>query len=421
MLRSLQVTRFKSIHDATLDFGRVNLFIGGNGSGKSNILEAIGILSSCLSDLSEVELMKRGVRLSLPTLFKSAFRAHRLDPKLDLVATFDEDVAYRASIKAGDSSQNLRFFSESAKVGRKTFLARTPKDVTIGKHNVPKGHFDPTQGLWGGSKNVRILENFPDCLGAELDRMARYAIYAPQTAFLRGTENPTLPIKPLGLHGDGLPAAIDHLLTLRRKWEREAPDRFDLFNEILNIVWLPGWTSALWVGPHNRRFVPASVLTGKSTLYLVDKFMRDGRNRLSAHDSSEGTLYLLFIVALLLHPDAPKIFAIDNVDNALNPNITREMLRAIITAACDGRFTQAGMGPQQVFLTSHNPTSLDAFDLFDDNQRVFVVQRDQKGATTVERLTIPAGWDREDWVKAAGGKSLSELWIENLIPGALGL
>jgi hypothetical protein len=73
-----------------------------------------------------------------------------------------------------------------------------------------------------------------------------------------------------------------------------------------------------------------------------------------------------------------------------------------------------------VFLTSHNPTALDAFDLFDDNQRIFVVSRDAKGITTITRLQPEKGWTRSDWIKAMEGRSLSERWIENEIPGALG-
>ena len=48
MLKKLTVERFKSIRYATLDLGRINLFIGGNGAGKSNILEATGVLSAAV-------------------------------------------------------------------------------------------------------------------------------------------------------------------------------------------------------------------------------------------------------------------------------------------------------------------------------------------------------------------------------------
>ena len=81
---------------------------------------------------------------------------------------------------------------------------------------------------------------------------------------------------------------------------------------------------------------------------------------------------------------------------------------------------QLGCGPRQVFLTSHNPTSLDAFDLFDDDERVFVVERNQEGHTTVTRLKPPDGMSRKEWFQAKNGRNLSQLWLDGEIRGALG-
>jgi hypothetical protein len=80
----------------------------------------------------------------------------------------------------------------------------------------------------------------------------------------------------------------------------------------------------------------------------------------------------------------------------------------------------ATLGAKQVFLTSHNPTSLDAFDLFDDDQRVFVVRRNEKGHTTAERLRPNPKQTREEWQLAMNGRNLSQVWLDGDIPGALG-
>ena len=72
-----------------------------------------------------------------------------------------------------------------------------------------------------------------------------------------------------------------------------------------------------------------------------------------------------------------------------------------------------------MFLTSHNPTALDAFDLFNDDQRVFVVSRNDKGNTVTERLLPKEGVTRDDWAAEYSGMNLSQLWIEGVIPGAL--
>ena len=46
MIRTIQINGFKSIESASVELGRVNCFIGANGVGKSNILEAIGVLGA---------------------------------------------------------------------------------------------------------------------------------------------------------------------------------------------------------------------------------------------------------------------------------------------------------------------------------------------------------------------------------------
>ena len=46
MIRKVRVNNYKSIVDVALDLGRVTVLIGANGSGKSNILEAIALASA---------------------------------------------------------------------------------------------------------------------------------------------------------------------------------------------------------------------------------------------------------------------------------------------------------------------------------------------------------------------------------------
>jgi len=46
MIRSVKISYFKSIRELEIDLGRVTVLIGANGSGKSNVLEAIGIASA---------------------------------------------------------------------------------------------------------------------------------------------------------------------------------------------------------------------------------------------------------------------------------------------------------------------------------------------------------------------------------------
>ncbi|HYO68605.1 MAG TPA: AAA family ATPase [Archangium sp.] len=46
MITKIHIQNFKSILDYTLELGRINVFIGENGAGKTNILEAFATASA---------------------------------------------------------------------------------------------------------------------------------------------------------------------------------------------------------------------------------------------------------------------------------------------------------------------------------------------------------------------------------------
>jgi len=134
-------------------------------------------------------------------------------------------------------------------------------------------------------------------------------------------------------------------------------------------------------------------------------------NTLYAYDVSEGAVYVLFVLCLLLHKSSPKFFALDNIDSTLNPGLVTSLVLEMakhLSAEQD----------KQVLLTSHNPTTLDAMDLFNDAQRLFVVERGAGGGTTIRRIKPPDGITREKWGELLHQVKLSELWLSGSI-GAL--
>ena len=415
MLNKLHIAGFKTIVDSTLEFGRVNLFIGANGSGKSNILEAIGVLSSALGrDITDVELQRKGVRLSVPALFKSAYKNRKLRATFDLKAELDDGVSYDVSITASDYSGTLRFFSEHIRYNNKKYLGRSNHGISVYGFHGSQEDISKERGIWDRYGEVI---NAPSALSTALNGLAKFCVYAPQTPFLRGTDIEAIPVKPLGLYGGGLPQAALAVLHMRQNSRGKVRE---LVDRVLQLVWMPGWADQFSVGKFRPDLVSSKVLTGESTLYFRDKFMKSGRNTLSAYDGSEGSLYLLFIAILVLHSEAPKMFALDNVDNSLNPSATRGLLEILLDLTCSDAFSKHGLGPEQLFLTSHNPTALDAFDLFNEDHRVFVVKRNDSGYTEVTRLKPHPGMTPDDWVRVRKGKNLSEMWIGGLIPNALG-
>ncbi|HEX5184962.1 MAG TPA: AAA family ATPase [Allosphingosinicella sp.] len=421
MLQTLTIKRFKSIYESTLRFGRANLFIGANGAGKSNVLEALGVLSAALSrGLEPTILDSRGVRLSLPHVFKSSFKNTDLPKHFRLEAQFSHG-RYECSIRSGPRRSFLEFHSEALFDGEKKVFGRGPNGLKV-----------DTTLLDASVKDLKRVENSrsvwdiisPFCkistgLRSDLEEFTQYTIYSPQTAVMRGLAIDTRVIEPLGLTGSGLASAFNDALH----WQgRLSGEKRESFQKILNIIWAPGWADQVRVRGFDPAIVPPSVKGEGLLLYIRDKFMKTNRNFLSAFDASEGTLYLIFVAALLLHPDTPTTFALDNVDGTLNADLVRRLTDTLVHA-CTSESRMAGRKVYQTFVTSHHPSSLDSFDIFSSDQRIFVARRRDTdpalGSTYFEALVPPPDVSKSDWVTRKGGRNLSELLLENMIPGAL--
>ena len=422
MITRLTIERFKSIRKASFKPGRVNLFIGGNGAGKSNALEAIGVVSAALErGISDDDLSRKGVRITPPELMKSAFKHFELPRTLQITAEFPDEIAYRMNLSGSQEDTILAFFSEKCTHGGDRIFGRSPRGSSVLGESIPR-KLSRYRSLWD---QVRNAFEFPPAVENALESLYKFAIYTPQTDFLRGVKNGRVNTPPIGLHGEGLPEAVRGLLKQPRRSGRrrrtKKKTKYELANRAIRLATLPQWANSVEVGKVQEYMASRDMLDRKEDMvYFIDKFMHLKRNTLSVYDSSEGTLFLLFAAVLLSHDKSPRVFALDNVDSALNPAMTRALLEAVIEITNTSHKANLDIGPRQVFLTSHNPSSLDAFDLFDPHQRIFVVERNDEGHTEITRLRPKKGISREDWYEAANGRSLSQLWLDGWIRGALG-
>ena len=425
-LSSYEISRFKSIKDATLDFGRVNIFIGGNGAGKSNILEAIGLTSACLGrGLGDSDIASKGLRITPSELMKSSFKDEDLPKTLALKACFRDNINYTATLRSSELDPLMRFSSETASNDIGKIFSRSPHGAKVFNSRQalePEGY----RGMWDQISTSFKVHGIPNNVANAFSEFSRYAIYQPQTDLLRGRVSGRVDSPPIGLHGEGLSSAVEgYLKTLNQLRRSKVSDdsentNLKILEECTEMVWIPGWAGEFGVRPSDSQFISRDIATNsKNVVYFKDRFMKASRNQLSAYDSSEGTLFLLFCAIILAHPSAPKIFAVDNVDNALNPGMTRKLLEHIINVTLLATEFETDLGARQIFLASHNPTALDAFDIFDDEQKIFVVRRVEKGHTIIDPLVPKKGMTRNDWILAADGRNLSQYWLDGKIKGAL--
>ena len=203
--------------------------------------------------------------------------------------------------------------------------------------------------------------------------LQNYAIYTPSTATLRGMVGDPQARDPLGLSGGRLAEAFSEF-----KKAHLDPDE-ELLDDVLELVdWVKNVDTTTTAGS----LLSPSVARTRNVLRFTDRFMKEGRNTLTAYDASEGALYLLFSAILCLSSQAPKVFSIDNIDQALNPRLAAALIRKICSWV-----RKAGSDRQLIF-TVHNPAALDGLDLTDDEIRLFAVDRNSDGQTVVKRIEM---------------------------------
>lgn len=382
MIRTIQIDGFKSVHSETIHLGRINCFIGANGVGKSNVLEAIGVLSAAANGVVDDEaLMRRGVRAGLPRLFKSSFASERTPAHIGVGAVGDGGEGYRVSLLNPLESPEPAWSYKT-----EVLTDGSHEIVSDGVRN--KKNLNPQSGLAA----LQLVDVAPDNLAAKLmQRLQNYAIYCPNTPTLRGTAPDPQPRAPVGLSGGQL---ADGFAELQKHLSEDDDGALD---EVMELI---DWVGDIQATSHGANLLSPKVARTKLMLKFTDRFMNKSRNELTAYDASEGALYVIFCAVLCLLPQAPKLLAIDNLDQALNPRLLTRL-----TARLSGWLKRGGEDRQLLF-TAHNPAVLDGLNLSDPEVRLFAVERNSNGLTCVRRLELTP-----ELTKLNQQYPLSRLWL----------
>lgn len=336
MIRSFTVENFKSIDKLTMELGRFNVLIGENGSGKSNVLEALVV--ACFPDGSATELAIRGVRFVAP------FMPPRFDAnaeKITRVACDSENMTW--SYAQGWSPLGATSVAQQG-------VARLAETIA-------------NEVRAGASSPERIRELLGALSWMRLGTRPTFAIFAPENSALRSYQTETQ-LLPLGIRGEGLFA---HLRSLA-----DGVTGRELIAEIVRGLAAFDW--------FERAELPSDLGPGEQRISIFDRYLAKGA-LFDQRSANEGFLFALFYFTLLVSPDSPPFFAIDNVDTSFNPRLCVRIVKELIKLA--------EVHKKQVVVTTHNPSVLDALDLSDDEQRLFVISRTSDGATRARRIPQP--------------------------------
>ena len=394
ILEKFSVRTFKSLEDVTVDLGLVNVFIGANGSGKSNLLEALGVLSAASDGkVDDQSLLARGVRPGFPALYKSAFpgrKGKKIPPHLYFRAHSSE-AKYEVSLH-----NPLKDPAPAWKFKTERWEGDDDDMESVGRSPAQAQKTNPERGL-AALKAVEVDS------GAALDLLRLlqdYVIFSPTTPVLRGVAPETQPRQPLGLSGGNLPQAILELLKQRG----EDPSSKQICRDALRLV---DWAESYGFTSSAKLALSPAAAASDSVIRFRDRFMRKGRNVISGYDASEGALYVLFLAVISGHKQSPRLCAVDNADHGLNPRLARSLMEHLC------RWYLEAEEPRQILLTTHNPLVLDGLPLQDDRVRLFAVSRTNSGRTSVRRVVV----DDSMLKKADQGWTLSRLWVMGHLGG----
>lgn len=357
MIETITVKNFKSITDMTLSLGNVNVFIGANGSGKSNILEAIAMVAAERSAQIEVNSMiQKGIRIAKPDLMISSFYGQPSN------STINVNIS-------GTEGERIKYAV--------TNLA--PEDI-YSTWNAP----------WSTGARRGNIKEAVEKTDKLREYLSKYLIYSLSINALRGLTSDSLQY-PLGLNGEGLDVLLNNIPKEEIMQIKEAAKDYiswieDIFFDSEEIYKMQGYKLG----------------RSKSNLYFRDKFMQKKNNLFSAENANEGALELLFYLTLFISRKTPDFFAIDNIENGLNPRLCRFLMKKICELAVKNG--------KQVLITTHNPAILDGLNLNDGSQRLYVVTRNDEGKTQAKRIQTKEQTSEQRMM-------LSEMWMKGLIGG----
>lgn len=407
MIKEVRIGNFKSVQDLTLSLGRFNVLIGSNGSGKSNILEAIAFGAAASADKLDNEFLgSRGIRSSTPRLMKSAFNPNAFSKPITL------------EFKENGASFTFNIDEEETPVPKwsvreKKDLERLMSDVINSLlFNKDYKKFETVSGGAVGVVGNEIWEKFSpirNVISEEVDKdaakefistllgptalaelykdrfqnelLSNFIIYSPEIGSLRKLEGESQ-IVPLGIKGEGL----FNLLQIFKKNENYGANTIAELKKYLHAIeWFDDFDATIDEETHFRQL-----------LSIKDRFISD--LPLNQNNVNEGFLFLLFYVSLILSKETPSFFAIDNVEASFHPALCKEFTKNLVELCKKHN--------KQVILTTHNPFVLDGLDLNDDNQRLFVIRRNALGETVADQIEKPSK-----------KLKLSEAWMRGYIGG----
>ncbi len=386
-LKTVQARAYRNLQlEGPLDLGSLNILIGGNGAGKSNLLEMIAFLPETLRDgLPKTFTRRRNatsvvcVDLELPTQIELCWelvgssRLTKEDLRYQLTIEVDERGLY--SVKR-EVLEEVRPRSPSER-GSYKYL-----DFTFGRGTATSWPGDRPGGLQRVENGLsEVLKDAQKLALGSLSSQQVYPVleYVREQVlswvFYNANDMDVRAIKRESAEIDALqqtlaPGGRNLGMVLYNLFQTN----YDHFAENLERI-----LRSMYEGHQGLRFPLVD-----STHFELSWQLDPHRKPLKLDQISDGTIRMLCWIVALTNPRPPALICIDEPELGIHPAwlpILADLIREAATRT-------------QVIVSTHSPDLLDEFT--HEADKIIVCSQDERGYATFERLDSEA---LQEWLE----------------------
>jgi predicted ATPase len=380
MISRIRIKNFKSIKETEINPDAVNIIIGSNNSGKSNLLEALEYYSRSLTvPLSELF----GPRpFSFPDVFHKGSDIKTEGLEIDLAfRKFTENT--KISDKESEVTHSYRIDSVYNSKGYPKFIPVVKYEEIISQYynKIVENQDQVLMRELGQKRELKpeFIDMYYAC------RAIRKFQFVPKEIKKEREIDPLESNVPfLKYNGENL---VNVLFTMR---DRD-PEAFRIITDDFKDIF-PDVTgfSFTHLGDYRYAIEFTRKINGSSWDFMSPQI-------------SDGFVISLAILTLIHMNNSNRIVLIEEIENGLNPITLGKILNKII-------FNSKRYGTQ-FFITTHSPVILDSLSDFPE---LILVCEQKNGKSEYIPLTEKLNIFRGDYIP---GESLVELWLEGMIGG----
>ena len=409
MLDKIFIRNFKSLQNVSLELKDVNLLIGANNSGKSNLLKALEFLNSWVNNcfIKEEELDRlvfkkqelyigaRNEEILNLTLRKKYKEVEHIY-SLEIYGFVENSLMYSqfygqplegVEIQSDFSINNINYILENfyyftLQASNNSFFRREPydcKQIDDIFEQYP-GNFAIERHNPGSTILYLNIVNQGDFLKRIADIRGEFAeLIFTFFSFLKIYHpNPSQLTKPYPTlaHDYTVKADASNLVSFLDNMRDEYPEVIEAIVHDLNYC-VDEFKDLRFQKvdlPENHE---ARKIHGDKTFKKFGLYDTQGQTYW-ADELSEGTLYFLALLAIIHQPNPPKLLLLEEPEKGIHPRRIKEVMQFIFDLS-----EEKGI---QVILTSHNPDVLSFFRETPEKVFVFDKPKNANGATTIKNL-----------------------------------